>query len=130
MAEFTRREAFGKLAATAGVGALIAATAARAETTAPEDRPESYHHEAHGSDIHVEWGMVHKPAGGEYVVKFHKGFAERPAIVLTPLWHDQNSQVSYIETLVQVSEHEFKGISDNSAENYFVSWVAIGKKRG
>jgi hypothetical protein len=128
MAHFTRREAFGKLAATAGVGALIAA-AAKAETMTPDDRPESYHHEAHGGDLHVEWGMVHKTSGGEYVVKFRKGFAERPAVVLTPLWHGQNSQVSYIETLVQVGEHEFKGISDNSAENYFVSWVAVGKKR-
>ena len=128
MADLTRREAFGRAAATAAIGALIAATGAKAETT-PEDRPESSHHDAHAGDIHVEWGFVHKPAGGEYAVKFRKQFAERPAVILTPMWHDQNSQVNYIETLVHVSEHEFKGISDNSAENYFVSWIAIGKKR-
>jgi hypothetical protein len=121
MADVTRREVIGTLAATAGVGALLAATAAQAKDVEP------YHHDDKGSDLHVEWGLVHKPKGGEYRVKFRKAFAGPPAVVLTPWWDNQGGQVSFIETLVHVDHDEFRAISDNAAENYYVSWVAIGR---
>ena len=123
MAEVSRREAIGALAATAGVGALLLTATSKAKAVEP------FHHEAGGSDVHIEWGIVNKAKGGEYKVKFRKEFAELPTVQLTPWWHDQNSQVSYIETLVEVTHHEFRAISDNAAENYFVSWLAIGKKK-
>jgi hypothetical protein len=127
MAEVTRREAISTLAATAGVGALLAATAeARANAAAAID---TYHHAAPAADLHVEWGIHHKPKEGEYTVRFEKGFSERPAVLLTPYWHDQGAEVGRIETLVHVDEKEFRGVSANAAENYFVMWLAIGRKR-
>ena len=126
MADVTRREIIGKLAATAGVGALLTAATAEASEDA---KPESTHSESRGSDLHIEYGMIRKPNGGEYTVKFKREFSGPPTVLLTPYWHDQGSQVSYIETLVHVSHREFRGVSDNAAENYYVSWVAIGRKR-
>jgi hypothetical protein len=128
MADVTRREAIHKLAATAGVGALLAAAApAQARANAAEAL-EPYHHEAEGSEVHVEWGIVNKPKAGEYMVRFRKGFSERPAVLLTPLFYDDGRQVGAIETLIHVGEKEFRAVSDNAADNYFVSWLAIGKK--
>jgi hypothetical protein len=123
MAEFTRREAITKLAATAGVGALILAATAEARAV------ETFHHEGAGSDVHVEWGAVEKAKDGEYTVKFRKGFGELPTVLLTPWWHGDGREVSHVETIVSLSHNEFKATSGNFAENYFVSWLAIGKKK-
>jgi len=128
MADVTRREAISKMAATAGVGALLAATSAEARPSTA-DAPEPFHHDAPAADLHVEWGIHHKTKVGEFAVKFERGFADRPAVQLTPFWHSSGSGVSYVETLVHVDEKEFKGISENAADNYFVMWLAIGRKR-
>jgi hypothetical protein len=128
MAEVTRREAIGTLTATAGVGALLAAVTAPERANA-NMTAETYHHEARASDLHVEWGLAPKANDGGYEVKFKRAFAEPPAVLLTPYWEGQGAAVGFIETLDKVSRHGFKAISGNAAENYYVSWVAIGRRR-
>jgi len=128
MTDVTRREAMHKMAATTGVGALLAATAT--VQAIPAESVDPYQHDAEGSEVHVEWGIVNKPKEGELTVKFRKGFAERPAVLLTPYWPDQAAlSVKFVETLVHVGEMEFKFVSKNAADGYYISWVAIGKKR-
>jgi hypothetical protein len=127
MKEVSRREAIGKLAATAGAGALFAAVAAEAHAGAKA--ADESHHEAKGSELHVEWGKVHKPNDGGYEVKFKREFAEPPTVLLTPYWEGQGAQVGNFETLDKVTHEGFKATSGNSAENYYVSWVAIGRRK-
>ncbi len=126
--EVTRREVISKLAATAGIGALLAATTgeARANTTLAA---ESFHHEARGADLHVEWGIVNKPKEGSLTVKFKNRFDDPPVVQLTPFWDGQGAEVGHVETLEQVTHGEFKLVSGNAADNYFVSWVAIGRRK-
>jgi hypothetical protein len=119
----TRREIINKLAATAGVGALLAAATAEAQAV------EQTHHEGKGPDLHFEFGLVNKPKEGALTVKFKARFADPPVVVLTPYWEGQNSGVGFIETLDKVTHSEFTLVSGNAAENYFVSWLAIGRKR-
>jgi len=123
----TRREAMNKLAATAGLGALLAAATseARASTTLAS---EPFHQEARGDDLHVEWGIVRKTENGALTVKFKNRFADPPAVLLTPFWEGQGEQVTNWETLDRVGRDEFRLVSNNAAENYFVSWVAIGRR--
>jgi hypothetical protein len=122
MAQVNRRQAFTKLVAAAGIGALL--TSATSEARAAEGD----HHDAAASDLHAEWGLVKKTRGGEYTVTFHKPFAEVPSVQLTPLWDGTDVTVGHIETLTMVSKTAFKAISGNKAENYFVSWLAVGPK--
>jgi hypothetical protein len=106
--DVTRREAISKLAATAGIGALLAATAgtARAKTTLAS---ETVHHEAKGDELHVEWGIVNKPKEGALSIEFKKRFADPPVVLLTPFWEGQNTSVGFVETLDHVSHSEFNG---------------------
>jgi hypothetical protein len=121
--EVTRREAITKLAATAGVGALLAAAASEARGA------DAFHHEARGDDLHVEWGLVQKPKVGSLTVTFKNRFDDPPVVLLTPFWDGQGDQVTNWETLEKVTHGEFKLVSNNAGENYYVSWVAIGRRR-
>ena len=100
--EVTRREAITKLAATAGVGALLAAAASEARGA------DAFHHEARGDDLHVEWGLVHKPNVGSLTVTFKNRFDDPPAVLLTPFWEGSDQEVTHWETLAKVAQDEFK----------------------
>lgn len=54
-------------------------------------------------------------------------FAMEPIVVVTPYWHTADRNVGYAETLNAVERHYFEVASGNSASNYFVSWIAIGR---
>jgi hypothetical protein len=126
--EVTRREAISKLAATAGIGALLAATTAEARATTTF-AAESFHHEARGADLHVEWGIVKKTQDGALTVKFKNRFDDPPVVQLTSYWDGQGAEVGHVETLDHVNHGEFRLVSANQADNYFVSWVAIGRRK-
>ena len=117
------RGAITKLATAASVGGLLAAATSEARAA------DSFHHEGKGDDLHIEWGMAHKPKEGSITVSFKVRFADPPAVLLTPHWAGEGKEVAYVETLEKVTHSEFKLVSTNAAENYFVSWVAIGRKK-
>jgi hypothetical protein len=119
----TRREVVSKLAATTGIGALLVAATAEARGA------EGFHHEGRGDAVHVEWGIVNKPNVGALTVTFKNKFADPPVVLLTPYWDGQGAEVGHVETLEKVTHSEFKLVSDNAAENYYVSWVAIGRRK-
>jgi hypothetical protein len=121
--DLTRRGAITRMAAAAGVAGLIAASAREARAA------DAFHHEARGDDLHVEWGTAHKPKVGALTVTFKEKFADPPAVLLTPFWDGDGREVSHVETLEKVTHGEFKLVSDNAADNYYVSWVAIGRKK-
>jgi hypothetical protein len=122
-AEVTRREAITRLATVAAVGGLLVATSGQARAA------EQVHEEAKGSDLHVEWGFAQKKQVGLLVVKFKSRFAEPPAVLLTPYYDGTGREVTHVETLVRVDDSEFELISANAAEEYSVSWVAIGRRK-
>jgi hypothetical protein len=124
----TRREAINKLAATAGIGALFALATPEAEANT-KVASEPFHHEGKGDEIHIEWGIVRKAKAGALTVEFKRRFADPPVVILTPFWDGQGDGVGFIETLDHVSHGEFRLVSGNAADNYFVSWVAIGRRK-
>jgi hypothetical protein len=121
--EVTRRGAITTLATAAGVGALVAATAQPARAADP------FHSEGKGDDLHVEWGLAHKPKEGSLTITFKVRFADPPVVLLTPFWDGEGKEVGHFETLEKVTQTEFTLISGNFAENYYVSWLAIGRKK-
>jgi hypothetical protein len=66
---------------------------------------------------------------GSLTVTFKNRFDDPPAVLLTPFWEGQGEQVTNWETLEKVTHGEFKLVSKNAGENYYVSWVAIGRRR-
>jgi hypothetical protein len=56
-------------------------------------------------------------------------FAATPTVVLTPFWEGQGRGVTHAETLSDVEPHIIVRAADNSAENYFLSMLAIGPRR-
>jgi len=71
-------------------------------------------------------GKILKAAGGIIEVPFGMTFAEPPFVVVSSNW--PNGVVGSIETIHNVERDRFQVNSANAAQNYYVSWIATGKK--
>jgi hypothetical protein len=70
-------------------------------------------------------GKWRKAAAGVADIPFGHTFAEPPIVVISPLWVEP---VAATETITKIEADKFQVVSANAAPNYFVSWIAIGKK--
>lgn len=61
-------------------------------------------------------------------VGFPKPFSNAPAVVVSPLWKHQQKGVGHAETIDEITFTGFKLASANKANNYFVTWIAMGPK--
>ncbi len=75
----------------------------------------------------IQSGKCLKERSGELPIKFPKKFNQIPNVVITAFWENQGSGVSHVETIDSISTSGFRVVSDNSAPNYYVSWIAIGE---
>jgi hypothetical protein len=66
-----------------------------------------------------------KPSQGPIDIPFMATFSEPPVVVVTSNW---TAQVAYIDTVTRVDKDRFQVTSQNAANNYYVSWVAVGRK--
>lgn len=73
----------------------------------------------------VAIGKSPKPSGGTLPISFGVTFAKPPVVVVTPNWV---GQVGCIETIVKVTENTFSVNSCNAGTDYYVSWIAVGRK--
>lgn len=72
-----------------------------------------------------EAGVVNKVAMGKVRVYFSQRFTEPPMVNVTSWWDGQHAGVKKMETIVTITSDYFEIVSDNHANNYFVSWIAI-----
>lgn len=70
-------------------------------------------------------GYALKSTTGAIDIPFGTTFADRPNVVVSPLWV---AEVGGIETITRVNRDRFQVTSKNAANNYFVSWVAVGRR--
>jgi hypothetical protein len=61
-------------------------------------------------------------------VGFPRSFSNTPTVVVSPLWENQHSGVGHAETIEEITHTGFKLASANKAQNYFVTWIAMGPK--
>lgn len=73
----------------------------------------------------VDYGRYRKNQPGKARIRFGFTFPRPPIVVITPYWKDQDSQVSYVETISNITRNGFTVVSDNYADNYYVNWIAI-----
>jgi hypothetical protein len=66
-----------------------------------------------------------KAAGGGVDIPFGMNFSEPPIVVVSPNW---TAQVGYIDTITRVDKDKFQVTSANAAGNFYISWIAVGKK--
>lgn len=59
-------------------------------------------------------------------VNFPQHFGGTPTVVVSPWWQFQHSGVGHAETIEEITKTNFKLASANKANNYFVTWIAIG----
>ena len=71
-------------------------------------------------------GRILKAATGTIEIPFGMTFAEPPFVVVSSNW--ANGVVGSIETIQNVERDRFQVNSANAAQNYYVSWIATGKK--
>jgi hypothetical protein len=71
-------------------------------------------------------GRTLKAAVGTIEISFGTTFAEPPFVVVSPNWPD--GVVGSIETIKAVDRSNCQVNSQNAANNYHVSWVAVGRK--
>ena len=79
-------------------------------------------------DLVIEMGKTHKQSVS-ITPRLLAGFAQPPCVQVSPFWDGQRSGVGHAETLGRVGTDSFDVLSDNSASNYFVSWLAVGTGR-
>ena len=70
-------------------------------------------------------GKWRKAAPGPVDIPFGITFSEPPIVMLTPYW---SNGVGFIDTVTRVDRDRFQVTSGNNADNYFVGWMAIGKR--
>lgn len=75
--------------------------------------------------IIIDSGITLKNKPGELRINFSRNFSRRPVVVVSPFWRGQNSQVGFVETINNISRTGFSVVSNNAADNYFVSWIAF-----
>jgi len=79
----------------------------------------------------IVYGITAKPNTGSIQVNFsdYQGteFDSQPAVTVTPFWEYQDTQVGYVETLIEVDTNYFTVTSPNFGSDYRICWIAIGK---
>lgn len=63
-------------------------------------------------------------------IDFRRRFSTPPSVVVTPVWENAGREVGHAETIGHVSRTGVRLYSSNAAQNYFVSWIAVGYLRG
>lgn len=79
-------------------------------------------------DLIIEMGKTRKQSVS-VTPRLLAGFAQPPCVQVSPFWDGQRSGVGHAETIGRVASESFDVLSDNSATNYFVSWLAVGTGR-
>ena len=79
-------------------------------------------------DLIIEMGKTRKQSV-TVTPRLLAGFAQPPNIQVSPFWDGQRSGVGHAETIGRAARESFDVLSDNSAPNYFVSWLAVGTGR-
>jgi hypothetical protein len=71
-------------------------------------------------------GKWAKKVGGSTIILFHHRFTDVDSIgiILTP---NHTGAVVFVETVTRVEADRFQITSDNSAPDYVVNWLAVGK---
>jgi hypothetical protein len=70
-------------------------------------------------------GIWLKAASGSVDIPFGTTFSDQPIVVVSP---NYTSGVGSIETVTRVDKDKFQVTSANAASNFYVSWIAVGKK--
>jgi len=78
-----------------------------------------------GQRPQIDSGTALKNRTGALRINFSRRFSRTPTVVVSPLWRGQNAQVAFVETITDVSNTGFTVVSDNAANNYYVSWIAV-----
>jgi len=73
----------------------------------------------------IQFGCSSKTATTQ-IIPFAPAFSATPTVVLSPFWAGQRREVGHAETIVRVIPADFIVSSNNRANNYFVSWIAVG----
>ena len=79
-------------------------------------------------DLVIEMGKTRKQSVS-VTPRLLAGFVQPPCVQVSPFWDGQRSGVGHAETIGRVARDSFDVLSDNSAPNYFVSWLAVGTAR-
>ena len=73
----------------------------------------------------IDSGIALKSKTGSLRIRFNKNFTKAPTVVVSSFWKGQNSQVGHVETIDSVNRNGFTVVSNNAADNYYVSWIAV-----
>jgi hypothetical protein len=76
----------------------------------------------------IERGIANKTSVGKLTIRFTTPFNNIPGVVVSPYWKGQGEQVGDSETIMAVTRRNFTVVSGNAANNYFVSWIAVGQR--
>jgi len=74
----------------------------------------------------IETGTYNKTGSGSYRVYFESPFIKPPVVFLSPWWNGTQKTLGSIETVLDVTNEYFDGVSSNADPNYFVNWMAFG----
>ncbi|NEO31865.1 MAG: hypothetical protein F6K36_15795 [Symploca sp. SIO3C6] len=75
----------------------------------------------------IQREQANKTSPGSLTISFPTKYKSKPVVVISPYWQGQNKQISYIPTINKVTKKNFQVVSDNYADNYYVSWIAVGE---
>jgi len=89
--------------------------------------PVSNNGEVFGRGEAIQFGCANKTEVS-LTVRFPTPFDEIPVVVVSPVWENARRGVGHAETIDSVTRESFTVFSSNAAGNYFVSWMAAGKK--
>jgi hypothetical protein len=73
----------------------------------------------------TQYAATLKSGTGPLTITFPTVFKAIPTVVASPFWQNSTVQVSFPETIVQVTPESFTVTSDNADSTYFVSWIAV-----
>jgi hypothetical protein len=73
-------------------------------------------------NLQIAAGQILKTSASPVFVQFTTPFAVTPTVVLTPNFPNE---VTFVDTVTNVSDTGFTINSPNAGPNYYVNWVAI-----
>jgi hypothetical protein len=73
----------------------------------------------------TQTGSALKNVLGTMTINFPKSFSQIPTVCISPFYQGSGSAVGFVETISSVSLESFTVVSNNSAANYYVNWIAI-----
>jgi len=76
----------------------------------------------------IDSGSALKNRTGPLRIRFNRRFSRVPTVVVAPFWQGQNTQVSFVETITDVTTSGFTVVSNNAANNYYVNWIAVSQE--